>query len=135
MDVEDAGVTFYLDDSELGKGVADAKGKKYVGKAILSATVRDVDLWEQLMEQINGLLMYKGSDLKTELIGVLQNRASKMEKSMETRDAEQAEQVQRADQRASLAEGDKVRAEQRVRLLEAEVARLKEMEVQLESLL
>jgi len=112
-----AGVTFYLEDSSC---VAGKKGT-YVGHARLSAAVNDVDLWDRLLKQLNGMVLYRGSDMKTQIINVLQGKNQALEKSVGQIQDQMVDKVERAEQRASVAEADKVDLEKKVAELEREL--------------
>jgi len=113
-----AGVTFYVENSSCVAGV----GGNYVGQVLLSASVNDIDLWQKLLEQLRGMVLYKGSDMKTQIIGTLQSRNSQLEQTIEQTQAQLNEKIQRAEQRASIAEADNEKLEEQVRALNEELS-------------
>lgn len=102
----------------------DQEGQ-YAGKATLHAVVDDPELWRQVTEQLQGMELYRGKDFKTELIEVLRRRNEDLEEEAEKVSGNKDEQIERLTQEVGLARAGKVRAEQRVRLLEAQVKLLK----------
>lgn len=115
-EVLSAGVIFYVDNSSINKA-----GNKYSGKVALSATVTDTELWEQLLKQLNGMTLYKGSDMKTQIISVLQGKNSQLETVLEQTQAQLTDRAERAEQRASIAEADNMVLAERVAVLEREL--------------
>lgn len=121
--VREAGATFYLENSTLKEG---KKPGVYIGEARLTATVHEIELWEQAIEHLNGLVLHKGRDFKTELIDILQGKHQELEQEIEKERTVALGEVERLRTEAQHAVADLVRAKQVIRGLDARVAQLKE---------
>jgi hypothetical protein len=82
------GLTFYVDASSLKDGH---------GSVQLSATVKDFDLWDQVIKKLDNFRVYTVSDLSTAVMEVLQEE-SKEEKEAHAREvAGLRERLERAE--------------------------------------
>lgn len=93
----------------------------YKGSVQLLCHFNRVDLWEAVLRRLNGLEMHKGSDIQSELLCILQGKVELLENELEQHGKADRERAQRAEQAASLANADKVRAEQYASLLKAQL--------------
>lgn len=116
---EAGSIVFYLEEGKLEK-TADVSGV-YTGRIKLSASVRDLGLWDQILASLDKMRLFKGEDLKTSLINLLQEKASGLEKQVATQAQEASQEIEVAKHVSSLAEAGRVRAEQKAQLLEAQV--------------
>lgn len=121
--MKDPGATFYLEDTELKEA---PKGGKYVGTAKLTASVHDIDLWEHAIEHLNGLVLHRGKDFKTELIGVLKDKNEELEQVVEKERTVLKDEIERMSAAVQHAEAASVKAAQRIRLLEVKATRLEQ---------
>jgi predicted ribosome quality control (RQC) complex YloA/Tae2 family protein len=119
--VNEPGATFFLEHSE----IKQAPNGSYVGNARLSATVHDLELWEMTIEHLNGMVLHRGKDFKSELIDVLQVKNTELEDKVETEHTILQGELEQARTQANHADAEKVRANQRARLLAAQVETLK----------
>lgn len=114
-----AGIRFFVSHSSRSAG---APGKtKFQGTVSLVAHFDRDDLWEAVIRRLHGLELYKGGDIQSELIEILQGRLDLLEKELEDKGTEDRQRAQRAEQSASIATADKVRAEQQAELLKAQL--------------
>jgi uncharacterized coiled-coil protein SlyX len=116
---ESGSIIFHLENSELK--AAGLEGV-HAGRLLLTATVHDADLWNKVLESFSNLRLFKGEELKTTLIHMLQGKTEELEKRVAEQDQAASQEIEVAKHRASLAEAGRVRAEQRVQLLEAKLA-------------
>jgi len=122
--MKEAGVTFYLEGTSLD--LSPGRGNKFIGRAKLTASVGDVDLWEEAIEHLNGLVLHRGKDFKTELIDLLQGKTAELEETVEKERTVLQGQLEQERTRAQHAEAAEVKVRQQNRLLEAKVSRLQD---------
>lgn len=130
--IETNNIVFHLENSEL-KSTAEAA--VYAGRLLLTAAVRDLELWDRVLESFSKLRLFKGEDLKTTLIHMLQGKTEELEKKVAEQDQATSQEIEVSKHLTSLAEAGRVRAEQRVQILEAEKKSLLEtIAIQVEAL-
>lgn len=115
------GVTFHVDKHEMLSGSNVKVPTKYLGLVTLKAHFNREDLWKKVVQRLNGLTLYKGGDIQTELIGILQGQVELLEKQVQSMSHTDRERAQRAEQAASLARAEAARATQHVELLQAQL--------------
>lgn len=122
MGQETAGVVFHVMDDD----IARATDATYKGKAILHAVVEDLDLWEKVIEQLNGMELHRGRNFKDELLEVLRRRNSELEQTAEQIADDRDSTIQHLLQQVDQAQQAQAAAEQNQRLADAKVAVLDE---------
>lgn len=117
-----AGVTFHVDKHTLLNGSeVKAPETRYLGLVTLKAHFNRKDLWEAVIKRLDGATLYKGGDIQTELIEILQGKIELLEEDLADRGTVDRERAIRAEQQASLARAEAVRASQHVELLQAQL--------------
>jgi hypothetical protein len=114
------GIKFFVVDTQLR--VPEGEETKFVGRVTLTAHFNREDLWEAILQRLNGVELYKGGDLQSELIGILQGQVDMLEAELEQKGTADKERAQRAEQSASLANAERVRAQQHAELLQAQLS-------------
>lgn len=122
METTTAGIVFHVMDSEISKAVS---GKQH-GKVALSAVVDDLDLWEKVLDQLNGMELHRGRDFKGELIEVLKKKNQELEKKTERVAEDKDSHIQRLTQEIDKIRYGKSVVDQNLRLSQARVAVLEE---------
>ncbi len=112
-----AGIRFFLKD----QSVSAAERAKFQGQVILGAHFDSMDIWNDVIERLNNLEVYRGSDIQSELITILQGQVDMLEKELEARGTSDRERAQRAEQAASISSADAVRSRQHAELLKAQI--------------
>lgn len=110
-------VTFHLMTASISE-VAGADG--YSAKVTLDAKVRDLDTWEGILQEFDGLVVDR-ADFKSEIINVLRKKNDELETKSKQIGLSVSETTQRANQEVSLAKSELVKAQQRIRILEAQL--------------
>lgn len=82
------GLTFYVDASSLKDGH---------GSVRLSATVKDIDLWDQVIKKLNNFRVYTVSDLSTAMVEVLQEESKEVKETHARELADLREKLERAE--------------------------------------
>lgn len=114
-----AGITFYVTDRNLEAGTGT--NTKYKGSVTLTGHFNREDLWASIVDRLNGLEMHKGGDIQSELITILQGQVDMLETQVAQQGTIDRERAQRAEQAASMATSDRVRAVQHAELLQAQL--------------
>jgi tagatose-1,6-bisphosphate aldolase non-catalytic subunit AgaZ/GatZ len=71
------GLVFYLEDAS----VKEVGGKK-IARVILETHINDWDMYQQVLETINGMTMYPGGDFKDEVIDMLRDETEDLSKKV-----------------------------------------------------
>jgi predicted RNase H-like nuclease (RuvC/YqgF family) len=125
-----AGVVFYLESSDLGEAAAG-----FAGKAELTATVTDIDLWESVLHQLKeGLSLHRGKDFKQQMIEMLQEEHEELKETAQRTEESKTAEIERLRQQLDAASSDLWQKDQRISLLELELSRLLQMERELQAL-
>jgi hypothetical protein len=117
MDPSLSGIKFYVKKSQIWTG----ETTKFQGEVQLTASFDRQDLWNAVLERLNGLNLHRGGDIQSELIEILQGKVELLEAEVQARGNVDRERAQRAEQEASLARADAVRSKQQVELLQAQI--------------
>lgn len=113
-----AGIRFSVVDSKVTAG----QKTKFQGTVTLTAHYNREDLWSDIVARFNGLEMHRGGDIQSELIAILQGQVDMLEAELASKGNADLVRAQRAEQAASIAQSDKVRAVQQAELLTAQMA-------------
>ena len=116
-DTSVAGIRFSVVDCAVTAGATT----KFQGKVTLVAHYNREDLWEAITRRLDGIELHKGGDLQSELITILQGQVEMLEQQVAHQGHIDRERAQRAEQTASIAQADKVRAEQLAELLKTQL--------------
>lgn len=112
-----AGIRFYVESKTQSANPLLKGGNWFNGTVTLTCHFNRQDLWDAITQRLHGIELHKGSDIQSVLIEIQEGRISLLEKALEDRGEEDRQRAQRAEQVASLATSDKVRAEQHIHLL------------------
>ena len=136
------GVTLWLEDgSLLPPGDKQTKEFKAHGRIILSATISDFGVWDDVVEKVNGMRIYSVDDFKSEMIEMLQEDKEEVDNELESvkraAHAEKEELKQALDLERQRVHNLDLEFRKRTAQLETaneELARLRELEAQLNAL-
>lgn len=125
MNQPSTGIKFYLVEATAEAG----KVSKFVGTVTLRAHFDNRDVWDAVIERLDGLDIHRGGSIETELIHILQGQVDMLEAELATKGTEDKQRAYRAEAAVSLSEADKVRALQQASLLKAQLEmRTRELE-------
>lgn len=117
-----AGVTFHVDRHDIINAPNGLESvRRYQGLVTLKAHFNRKDLWEAVIKRLDGATLYKGGDIQSDLIEILQGRLEILEKELEGKDNTDKERAQRAEQASSLARAEAARSAQHAELLQAQL--------------
>ena len=114
---ETTGVVFHVMDT----GIELVTGTSYKGKVTLHGVVEDLDLWDKVLEQLNGMELKRGRDFKSELVEVLRKRNEELEQTAEQITDDKDAVIQRLIQELDQAQAAQSSAEQGSRILRAQM--------------
>lgn len=110
-------VTFHL----IGASISEVVGADgYSAKVTLDAKVKDLDTWEGILQEFDGLVVDR-ADFKSEIINILRKKNDELEVKANQIGLSVSEAIQRANQEVSLAKSELVKAQQQIRILEAKL--------------
>lgn len=112
-----AGIKFNV----TGSAVQAGSSTKFMGSVTLAAHFNREDLWQSIVRRLDGLELHKGGDIQSELITILQGQVDILEEQVGQQSTADRQRAQIAEQAASIATADKVRAEQHAELLQAQL--------------
>jgi len=125
MNQPSTGIRFHVDGATTESG----RNSRFMGTVTLKAHFNNKDIWDAVIERLNGLEIYRGGGIETELINILQGQVDILEAELANRGTEDKQRAYKAEAALSLAEADKVRAQQQAELLKAQLdMRTRELE-------
>jgi hypothetical protein len=113
------GIRFFVKSSL--KERSSTSQARFMGTVEMIAHFDREDLWYSVLKRLDGIQLYKGGDLQTTLIEILQGQVDILEKQVAAQSTVDRERAQVAEQSASIAVSDCVRAQQHSGLLQAQL--------------
>ena len=110
------GLTFHIESSSL---------QEKHGRVQLSASVNDLDLWEEVLKKLDGFRVYTVADLQTALVEILQDEQKETKTVHEQEIESLRQELEHAKQRLSVLE----KFEREAAQLEMELAKLGALQV------
>lgn len=114
--VKEPAIVFHLMDSSIS--LLNENTNEYKGIAKIEATVKDMKFWEDIVARLNGMTLYRGDDIKTELIGILKEEKAGLETKLTEEQIASNSAMEHIKQRSSILESENKRLEDRVKVLQ-----------------
>lgn len=123
------GVEISLEDSEMKKAAG-----KIIAEVKLTAHITDIELWEAVEDQFDGMKLYDSKDFQSQVNDLLRQDNEDLESALEKKNLKFREVRERSDQQASFSAQEVEELRRENQTLRARVAQLEVLERELQDL-